>query len=70
MTIGQCIRATRERKGKSRWFVTKKSGICSSLLYNWETDKSLPRIDLLICVADVLDVSLDELVGRTNIKSH
>lgn len=69
MTIGQCIRATREGKGKSRWFVTKKSGISPSLLYNWEADRSLPRIDLLICVADVLDVSLDELVGRTNIKS-
>ena len=70
MTIGQSIRKARESKKMSRWLVSQKSGLNYTLLYYWETDRSLPRIDLLICVADVLGVSLDELVGRTNIKSH
>lgn len=65
MTIGKAIRSARESKGISRYKVAIKTGIGYQAIVNWELDKTSPRIDLLICVADVLGVTLDELVGRS-----
>lgn len=65
ITIGKAIRSARESKGMSRYKVAKISGVGYLVILNWELDKTVPRIDLLICVADVLGVTLDELVGRT-----
>jgi len=32
---------------------------------HWETGAALPRLDTLVQLADLLEVALDELVGRT-----
>ena len=64
MTIGESIRKAREAQGFTRKKLSAKSGVSASTIYNWETDKFIPSIFTLICVADVLGVSLDELVGR------
>lgn len=64
MTIGESIRAAREAKGVTRRRLSEKSGVHYSTLYNWERDEVTPTIFNLICVADVLGVSLDEMVGR------
>lgn len=38
----------------------------SPRVYNrWETGAAAPRLDTLVKIADILDVTLDELVGRT-----
>ena len=39
--------------------------------YNrWETGGNVPHLDTLIKIADILQVTLDELVGRNNITSQ
>lgn len=65
MTIGKSIEKCRESKGISRKKLTELSGVTYLTLYYWEHDKATPRIDLLICIADVLGITLDELVGRS-----
>lgn len=64
MTIGQSIRATRKAKGFSQEELARKAGIWQPVISSWELDRVNPTIPLLICIADVLGVTLDELVGR------
>ncbi len=64
MTMGQAMMLCREKKGISRRELARLSGVCYQSIYYWENDWSFPRADLLTDVADALNVSLDELVGR------
>jgi transcriptional regulator with XRE-family HTH domain len=64
MTIGQAMKAARKSKGVSQAKLGEKSGINPIIISWWETDKHTPTITLLICIADALGVTLDELVGR------
>lgn len=65
MTIGKAIAQCRSRKGITTNELAIKAGVHYQTIYLWETDKATPRVDLLIYVAEVLGVTLDELVGRT-----
>lgn len=65
MTIGQRINKIRKEKGLSLAELADKADISRGTLHYWlYHDDVCPQIMLLIAVADVLDVSLDELVGR------
>ena len=64
MTIGQSIKQAREKRGFSQGRLARVSGISQSLISKWELNRSEPMTFSLICIADALDVSLDELVGR------
>ena len=65
MTIGQSIREARKSKGLTQRKLEVEAGVSQGALSNWEKDIYSPSIFNLICLADVLSVSLDELVGRT-----
>lgn len=65
MTIGKSIEKCRKHKKLKRGELAKKSGIPYQTIYYWENDWTTPRVDLLICIADVLGITLDELVGRS-----
>ena len=64
LTIGRSSAKCREEKNLSRQELAKKAGVAYQSLYYWENDWATPRVDLLMCIADTLDVTLDELVGR------
>jgi transcriptional regulator with XRE-family HTH domain len=70
MTISESIRKAREAKGLTRQKLSEKSGVSAQTIYMWEHEGVSPTILPLICVADVLDVSLDELVGRKTERSN
>lgn len=70
MTIGQAIRTARERKGYSRNKLALKAGINQQSISNWERGLSFPNIIMLIPVADALNISLDELVGRNKVEKN
>ena len=63
-TIGEYIKDARESKGYSQRELAKKSGIGISNIGHWERGQTFPSIINLIPVADVLGITLDELVGR------
>lgn len=65
LTIGQSIRKTREAKGFKRVKLAKLSGVPTQTISSWERDVASPTVIYLISIADVLGVTLDELVGRT-----
>lgn len=64
MTLGQSIRKIRKDRGYTLEVLEMKSGVTGAAISRWEQDKADPMVTLLCCVADVLEVSLDVLVGR------
>lgn len=64
MTIGEAIKAARKARGLKQIELAEKAGISVNTIRFWETDRTSPTAIFLCCVADVLDVTLDELVGR------
>lgn len=67
MTIGQSIQNARKSRNMTQKELAKRALISFQTISFWERDVIRPTIDLLICVADVLNISLDELVGRKRI---
>lgn len=64
MTIGEAIKKARKNRGLSRAQLAKKSGVSLPTLAQWESDKFIPTVLLLSYVADVLEMSIDDLIGR------
>ena len=65
MTIGQAIKKRIDESGMTIRQVAIKAGISPETIYQWIVGGDYPNVFPLICIADVLEVSLDELVGRT-----
>lgn len=65
LTIGEAMKKARLEKGFSRSRLSLKSGIAVQNINKWERGETFPTIINLIPIADVLGVTLDELVGRT-----
>ena len=64
MSIGKNIRSVRRAKGMSQKAFARELRVSQTVVCMWETDRHYPSLFMLICIADLLEVSLDELVGR------
>ena len=64
MTIGENIRRIRKSKKMTIQKLADKAGYVRNQIHRIETDKQIPKVSTVIDIADVLEVSLDELVGR------
>ena len=64
MTVGMAMKQCREKKKISQAALANKIGISNMTISYWETDRCHPSLILLMSVADVLNVTIDELVGR------
>lgn len=53
-----------DRSGKSRYRISRESGIPDSRLCGWYLGKIEPSIERLICLSKCVDCSLDFLLGR------
>ena len=70
MTVGQKIREMRELKGFSREELAEKLDTHKNNIDGWENEKHYPSLIMAICMADVLDCALDELVGRKDVHNE
>ncbi|MBP1736128.1 MAG: family transcriptional regulator [Oscillospiraceae bacterium] len=66
--VGERIRALRTEKGLSMKDMAGMLGITISAWNKYEKNEAEPKIENLIIISDVFDVSLDFLLGRTNIR--
>lgn len=64
MTIGQRINIFRLQRHMTMKKLAKAINISISTYYGWLYRDAHPDIDSLIMIADLFDMSLDELVGR------
>lgn len=70
MTLGESMRFLREEKGYSLKDVEQNTGINNGNLSRYERNLNFPSIELCIKLADLYEVTLDELVGRTDSVAH
>lgn len=63
-TLYDRIKEASDKRGFSIDYVNEKAGLSNKAIYGWK--KSTPKADNLQKVADVLHVSTDYLLGRTD----
>ena len=68
MTLGEQIITLRKEKGFSQNELGKKAGTSGDLIGKYERNETKPSIDVVLKIANALDVSLDYLVGKSSLQ--
>lgn len=70
--LGKQLKMLREAKGKSQLEVCSALNIEQSTLANYENDKRIPKLEILIRLAEYYNISIDCLLGlkKTNSKGN
>lgn len=68
-TFGQRFSRLRKQLGLKQETIAEKLNISAQAVSKWENDLSAPDISALPLLADILNVSLDELLGREVIQT-
>lgn len=66
MTLGQHIISLRKEKKFSQSELGKRAATSGDLIGRYERDEVKPSIDVIIRIADALNISIDYLVGKTS----
>ena len=66
MTFQKNLKALRAERGIGQAELAKTLDISVKTVPHWETGYTEPSIAQLIALADYFDVTIDELVGRTD----
>lgn len=69
-TLGKRIARLRKEKGLTQEQLAEKVGVSAQAVSKWENDVSCPDITLLPLLADLFDVSVDELLGVKPVEPH
>ena len=64
LNYGEALKEQREKLGLSQSMLAKKINTSHQNISRWESGKILPSIDFCVKLADLYDISLDELIGR------
>ena len=68
MTIGEHIMVIRKQKGLSQGQLGKFVGTSGDIIGRYERSVITPSIEVIVKISDILKVSIDYLVGKTNLK--
>lgn len=69
-TFGERLKRLRKRAGLSQERLAQRSKRSRQTVYDIERDEQLPSIDTAWLLADALELTLDELVGRIPPKAN
>lgn len=64
MGLGRKIAYYRKRKNITQDALAKQLGISNQAVSKWETDQSYPDVELLPKIADIFEITMDELFDR------
>ena len=59
------LRTIRERRGLTQLALGQRAGMAPASISHFETGQRVPSLESLVKLADALEVSVDELLGRT-----
>lgn len=62
MNFSQQIKKLRDSRGLTQEQMANELGISRQAVLNWENDRNLPDIEMLISISTTFDISLDELI--------
>lgn len=68
MTFGEQITTLRKRNKLSQSELGKKVGTSGDIIGKYERNEVKPSIDVASKIADILEVSLDYLLGKTSVE--
>lgn len=68
MTIGEHIMIIRKQKNLSQGELGKRIGTSGDIIGRYERGVITPSIEVIMKIADELQVSIDYLVGKTNLQ--
>ncbi len=68
MTLGQQITKLRKQKKLSQNELGKKVGTSGDIIGRYERDEVKPSIEVAAKIADILEVSLDFLIGKVTVE--
>jgi transcriptional regulator with XRE-family HTH domain len=64
MTLGEHVALLRKRKKMSQAELGKQVGTSGDIIGRYERNLIVPSVEVIVKIADVLDVSIDYLVGN------
>jgi repressor LexA len=64
MSIGMQIKQMRQKKSLSQADLAKRLHVHQTAVSQWENDRTSPDSDLLPLIADIFEISVDQLLGR------
>lgn len=70
MKLADNLQVLRKREGVSQEYLAEKCQVSRQAIAKWESGESVPTIDKLIFLADLYELSLDELVGRNEVDAY
>ena len=62
LLIGARIQEYRKKAGLSQEEFAEKIGVSRQAVSKWERDKAYPDLDRLVCICEILDVQVGELI--------
>ena len=65
-----CMRDNRKKKGLTQKQLAKKSGVSISCIQHYEYGNVEPGLFNLVCMADALEIGLDEYIGRKIVQKN
>ena len=65
MTLGERLKMHRTQKGLSQEKIAEMLNVSRQAVTKWEAGQTTPSSDNLIALANLYDVSLDELIGKS-----
>ncbi|MEE9460198.1 MAG: helix-turn-helix transcriptional regulator [Bacteroidales bacterium] len=68
MTLGEHIMLLRKQKGLSQAALGKQIGTSGDIIGRYERNIMTPSIDVIMKISDTIGVSIDYLVGKTNLE--
>ena len=64
--MGKCIVAQRKKRGLTQEELAEMLNVSSAAISKWERGVNTPDLGMVCKVADCFEISVDELLGRTN----
>lgn len=65
--IGKSINSNRKKRGLTQEELAEKLDVSSAAISKWERGISTPELSMVCKMADCFEISVDELLGRTNL---
>ena len=69
MIIGERIAKCRKEKKLSQEYIAESIEVSRQAVSKWERDEGYPSIDTLMDLAKLMNVSINELLGKDDVKT-
>ena len=70
LSLGKNIRMMRKERGLTQESLAEELGVTNGAVYKWESNQSVPELEMIVKLADLFDVSLDVLLGYEKINKR